>query len=336
MTLLPAAAPGSSGSPPGPAGNAFETARGDRSARPAAGPSGTTPRSRLDPRWYQNAVLAGLLGFGLLKLDFDIEAPQVAVSLGAVLLTQFACTKLARLKAFDPKSALISGLSLCLLLRTDHLVFAGLAGFVAIASKFVLKVQGKHVFNPTNLGITLLMALGAPVWVSPGQWGNVAFFAFQMACLGGLVVNRAARGDVTLAFLAAWATILFGRALWLGQRMSVPLHQLENGALLLFAFFMISDPRTTPRARAGRILFAALVASGAATVQFLMYRTNGLLWSLVVFSLAVPLIDRLLPGPHYEWSRPVAVPPKPGDLDEAPYPARHAVPGAHALADSRV
>ena len=163
-----------------------------------------------------------------------------------------------------------------------------------------------------------------------------------MACLGGLVVNRAARGDVTLAFLAAWAAILFGRALWLGQRMAVPLHQLENGALRLFAFFMISDPKTTPRSRAGRILFAALVAAGAGTVQFLMYCTYGLLWSLVVFSLAVPLIDRLLPGPRYEWSRPVATRPKSrkGDPDETAVPARHPVPGdvvpaRGALADTR-
>ena len=316
--------------------------RSTRPAPPAARafrmPVWRVPR---DPRWYQIAVLAGLLGWGLTRLRFDIGAAQVAVTLGAVLLTQLACTRLARLPAFDARSALISGLSLCLLLRTDHLALAALAGIVTIASKFVLKVDGKHVFNPTNFGITALLAAGAPVWVSPGQWGNVAFFAFLMACLGGLVVNRAARGDVTLAFLAAWAAILFGRALWLGQRMAVPLHQLESGALLLFTFFMISDPKTTPRSRAGRVLFAVLVACGAASVQFLMYRTNGLLWSLVVFSLAVPLIDRLLPGPRYEWSHPVATRSKPrkGDLDETPVP-RHAVPGSvvpghGALADTR-
>lgn len=294
-------------------------------------------RMPCDPRWYQIAVLAGLLGWGLFRLRFDIHAPQVAVTLGVVLLTQLACTRLARLEAFDPRSALISGLSLCLLLRTDHLALAALAAVVTIASKFVLRVDGKHVFNPTNLGITALLALGAPVWVSPGQWGNVAFFAFLMACLGGLVVNRAARGDVTFAFLGCYAAILFGRALWLGQRAAVPLHQLESGALLLFAFFMISDPKTTPRSRAGRVLFAALVACGAASVQFLLYRTNGLLWSLVAFSPVVPLLDRLLPGPRYKWSRPVATEPKPsqGDLDETPLHPRRAVPDRGALADSR-
>ncbi|HEY2954025.1 MAG TPA: RnfABCDGE type electron transport complex subunit D [Candidatus Eisenbacteria bacterium] len=291
----------------------------------------------LDPRWYQIAVLAGLLAFGLARLRFEIRLPQVAVTLAAALLAQLACTRLARLPAFEPRSALISGLSLCLLLRTDHLALAALAAVITITSKFLLRVDGKHVFNPTNFGIVALIALGFPVWVSPGQWGNVAFFAFLMACLGGLVVNRAARGDVTLAFLGFYAAILFGRALWLGQRPAVPLHQLQSGALLLFAFFMISDPRTTPRSRTGRVLFAALVAAGAAAVPFLLYRTNGLLWSLAALSPLVPLLDRWLPGPRYEWSHPVATAPKPprGETDETPPPRRVAVPERGALAPFR-
>ena len=118
---------------------------------------------------------------------------------------------------------------------------------------------------------------------------------------GGLVVNRAARADVTWTFLACYAALWLGRSLWLGDPLVIPLHRLENGALVLFAFFMISDPRTTPDSRAGRMLFAVLVAAGAYVVQFKLFRTNGLLWSLAVCSLVVPLIDRLLPGPRYQW-----------------------------------
>jgi Na+-translocating ferredoxin:NAD+ oxidoreductase RnfD subunit len=84
--------------------------------------------------------------------------------------------------------------------------------------------------------------------------------------------------------------------------LTIPLHRLESGALLLFSFFMISDPKTTPDSRAGRVLFAALVACGAWYVQFRLFRTNGLLWSLAACSMAVPLIDRLLPGVRYVWS----------------------------------
>jgi Na+-transporting NADH:ubiquinone oxidoreductase subunit NqrB len=256
-----------------------------------------------DPRLYQIAVLSCLLVYGVFGLDFEVSLLQAAVLLGTALLTQAACTRLWRLPAFDPRSALISGLSLCLLLRTSSLLLAVAAAVLTIASKFVLRWRGKHVFNPTNFGIVALMLLTQGVWVSPGQWGSVAFFSFLMVCLGGLVVYRAARSDVTWAFLGFYLAILFGRALWLGQPMAIPLHQLESGAFLLFTFFMISDPKTTPDARAGRILFALLVALGAGFVHFVLYRPNGLLLSLAFLSPLVPLLDRLLPGNRYVWHR---------------------------------
>ncbi len=276
------------------------------------------PRLPLDPRYYQIAVLSGLLIYGLGWLHFDITPGRTALLLGTAFLTQYACTKIWGLPKFDPKSAMISGLSLCLLLRTNFAALAILGAVVTIASKFLVRWEGKHLFNPTNFGLVFLMLLGAPVWVSPGQWGNVAYFGFLMACLGGLVVNRAARSDVTYAFLISFAALQFGRSAWALQRWQVPLHRLESGALLLFAFFMISDPKTTPNSRAGRILFACLVTALAGFVQFGLYRTNGILWSLAILSMSVPLIDRLLPGPRYEWTRVRTEPQPKGVPDEAP------------------
>jgi Na+-transporting NADH:ubiquinone oxidoreductase subunit NqrB len=254
-----------------------------------------------DPRDYQIAVLGSLLTYGLLALEFDVRPGQVPLTLAAVLATQWACTRMWRLPRFDPKSALISGLSLCLLLRAESLWLVLAASIVAVASKFLIRIRGKHLFNPTNGAIVLLMLTSGTVWVSPGQWGNVAFFAFLMACLGGLVVHRALRSDVTYAFVFCYAALLFGRSLYLGEPLAIPAHRLQGGALLLFTFFMISDPRTTPDSRAGRVLFAALVAYGAWYVQFRMFRTNGLLWSLAAVSLLTPLIDLALPGRRYEW-----------------------------------
>jgi Na+-transporting NADH:ubiquinone oxidoreductase subunit NqrB len=237
-----------------------------------------------------------------------VTVPRAALLLGTALLTQLAGTRLCRLPAFDPKSALISGLSLGLLLRTGSPLLAAATAAVAVASKFVLRIDGKHLFNPTNFGIVAMMLATGRVWVSPGQWGSAAFFAFLLACLGGLVVNRAARSDVTYAFLVFYLAILFGRALWLGQPAAVPLHQLGSGAFLIFTFFMISDPKTTPDSRAGRILFALLVALGAGGVHFILYRPNGLLLALAFLSPLVPVIDRLLPGERYGWRRAPARP----------------------------
>lgn len=270
-----------------------------------------------DPRLYQILVLASLLVYGVVRLDLEVRAPLSAAMLATVLLTQYACTRIWRLPAFDPKSALISGLSLCLLLRTNVLVLAIVAALATIAGKFLIRWRGKHLFNPTNFGIVALMlATDGKVWVSPGQWGSAALFAFLVACLGGLVVNRATRSDVTYAFLAAYLGVVFGRALWLGQPMTIPFHQLASGAFLIFTFFMISDPKTTPDSRAGRLLFALLVALGAGFVHFVLYRPNGLILSLFFLSPIVPLIDRLLPGEQYAWRRAAVSVPEPALLEE--------------------
>lgn len=255
---------------------------------------------RADARHYQIAVLASLLVYGLIWLDFEV-LPQSAIAiLASVLLTQFACTKVWKLPRFDPRSAWISGLSLCLLLRTNSLLLAVLAAVLAVVSKFLIRVNGKHVFNPTNFAIVALLLTTDRVWVSPGQWGNAAFFSFLMACLGGLVVNRAARSDVTFAFIISTIVLFVGRSAWLSEPMTIPMHRLQSGTLLLFAFFMISDPKTTPNSRAGRILFAVLVAAGAWYIQFRLFRTNGLLWSLAFFSITVPVIDWYQGGISHE------------------------------------
>jgi hypothetical protein len=265
-----------------------------------------------DPRLYQIGVLASLLVYGMTRLEFGITVPRACLLLLTVLATQAACDWMTSARsphggaAVNVKSALISGLSLCLLLRTDRADLAILAATLTIAGKFLIRFRGKHVFNPTNGGLVAMLLLSDRVWMSPGQWGAAAFFAFLMACAGGLVVNRASRSDVTCAFIAFYCALLIGRSIYLGEPLGIPVHRLESGALLLFAFFMISDPKTTPDSRAGRVLFAGLVAFGAWYVQFRLFRTNGLLWSLAVCAVAVPLIDWLLPGSRYCWSSPVA------------------------------
>lgn len=257
-----------------------------------------------DPRYYQIAVLLSLLIYGVGWLSFDIGATEIAILLVAALIAQFVCARIFNGAAFDPRSALISGLSLCLLLRTNAPALLMLTSAITIASKFVLRWKRKHVFNPTNFGIVAMIALTGSVWVSPAQWGSKLQFAFLMACLGGMVIHRAMRSDVSCAFIACYAALLFGRAFWLGDPWAIPIKQLQSGALLLFTFFMISDPKTTPDARAGRILFGCLVAAGAGYVQFGLYRNNGLLWSLALCSLLTPLIDFLLPGNKYQWQKP--------------------------------
>ncbi len=255
---------------------------------------------RFDPRLYQIGALTLLLLYGIFALNFEITLLRAVLLVGTAIGTQ---ALFARMKgvAFDPRSAAITGLSLSLLLRSETLILLLAGAVIAVASKFVVRIHGKHIFNPTNIAIVSLMLVSKHVWVSPGQWGNVAFFGFLIACIGGLVVNRAARSDVTYAFIVAWSALVIGRSLWVGEPLTIPIHRLENGALLLFTFFMISDPKTTPDSRAGRILFAALVAFGGWYINYRLFRTNGILWSLAATALVVPFIDVLLPAARYQW-----------------------------------
>lgn len=279
-----------------------------------------------DPRWFQIAVLTALLVYGVAALDFEVRPGIAAVILATALAVQAAADRLGG-RRFEPKSALISALSLCLLLRTPSPVLAAAAAAISIGSKPLIRIGGKHVFNPSNLGLVAVVLASERAWVSPGQWGSAALGAFAFVCLGSLVVRRAARSDVTWAFLAFWVAALFGRAAWLGDPPAIPLHQLASGSLLLFAFFMISDPKTTPDSRAGRILFAALVAAGGAWIVFGLHRSAGPIFALVACAPLVPLIDRLLPGPKYRWTgagSPAAPVPSPA----AQAPARPPSPTA--------
>jgi len=266
------------------------------------------PWKRLsDPRCYQVLVLGSLLAFGVAVLDFGIHWQNVLVILGTAQAMQYAGTRIAGLQRFDPLSALITSLSLTLLLRTDAVALAALAALVAIGSKFLIRVRGKHVFNPANVALVTLMLVSDRAWVSSGQWGSATLGALALSCLGFLVLTRARRAETTIAFLLFYGGLLFGRALWLGDPPSIPLHQLQNGALLIFAFFMISDPKTTPDAAAGRVLYAALVAGIAFIIQFVHYVPNGPILALVLSAPLVPLIDALVQGTHYQWSQPKGV-----------------------------
>lgn len=257
-----------------------------------------------DPRLYQIAVLGMLVTYGVVVLDFGIHWYNAVIILATSMSAQFIGTKLAGLPSFDPRSPLITALSLTLLLRTDLVLLAMLGAALAIGSKFLIRVRDKHVFNPANVALVSLMLLSDRAWVSSGQWGSTAIVAFALACLGLIVLTHAKRAETTVGFLVIYAGLLFGRALWLEDPMSIPLHQIQNGALLLFAFFMISDPKTTPNTAIGRYAFAGIVAIIGFAIQFIFYEPNGPILALVISAPLVPIIDALSRGQHYQWYRP--------------------------------
>ena len=254
-----------------------------------------------DPRWYQILSLGTFLFFGIFFLAFDITLEKVFVHLCGVLVVQYICQKMILELPFEPKSALITGLSLCLLFRTDSLYWNLLVCVLAISSKFVFRFRGKHIFNPANFGIAVLLLATDKVWISPGQWGSSTIFAFLLVSFGGMVLYNAKRMDTTLFFLFFFASFVFLRAFYLGDPLTIPLYRLQSGALILFSFFMISDPKATPDSRLARILFTFLTAALAWYFIYRKFNPNGLIYSLILTSCLIPFLDAILQNKKYEW-----------------------------------
>jgi Na+-transporting NADH:ubiquinone oxidoreductase subunit NqrB len=269
-----------------------------------------------DPRHLQILALTVLLWHGVCNLGFATTPAVIAT-----LFTQWLVQRLLLFGPLDLRSPLITALSLCLLLRVDDLALAGLAAALAMASKFTLRWNRQHVFNPSAFAIAVVVLCFDGAWVSPGQWGQSALLGLMAAGLGMLVLTRARRLDVMLTFLAAWSAALFARASWFGDPTAIAWHQLGNGAVMLFAFFMITDPRTTPNRRCDRMVFAIAVAIVGAWLSFDLYRPDALILALAACGPLYPFLDSRRSPPAPEES----IPAHSGDSDE-PSPRPHPTP----------
>lgn len=254
-----------------------------------------------DPRWFQIAFLGSFVAAGIWLGVIPLWQPLPTVA--AALLTQMLCLRLRRAPSPGHLSPLITGLGLTLLVRSDLLWLPPLAAGLAIASKFFVRWNGKHIFNPANLGLALSMLATSHAWASPSQWGESAALLFWFLALGLTVVVRALRSDVSFAFLGFWTALKLARVLWLGSPhpFDVLEHQLATGSLIVFTFFMISDPKTTPDSRLGRVIFAGVVAVAAFVMQHHFWIQNAPVWALFALSPLVPLLDRVLKGVRYQW-----------------------------------
>jgi|HubBroStandDraft_5_1064220.scaffolds.fasta_scaffold11330_4 Na+-transporting NADH:ubiquinone oxidoreductase subunit NqrB len=255
-----------------------------------------------DARHFQIVALASLLLINLFWIDFGARPLYSALAILSTVATQLVCSRLVGLPYVDLRSPLITGLSLSLLLRADQMWLPAAAGVIAIASKFIFRVDGKHIWNPAGFAIVVLLFTVHGVWISPGQWGTSLWLASLLVFLAVLVLQAAQRSDMALFFLGCHGALLLARAFWLGDPLAIPLHQMQSGSLLIFAFFMISDPRTSPDSRLGRFLFALSVALLAHYLTFFMQMRPALYVALIALSPVTLLIDRLIPAQKFQWT----------------------------------
>ena len=283
---------------------------------------------RQDPRNYQILFLSFFLFLGIATRDWTLRPDLILVVIVTCLLTQWLAIfvlensqgKLLNLlikkserldksesdfaifsKMASLKSAIITALGLSLLLRADHYTTMILAGSLAILSKFLFQVERKHFFNPANFGIIAALILTNDAWVSPGQWGDDGWYALLFVGTGGMVLKRVGSWDTTAAFLGSYALLEAIRNLWLGWTWDVYCHRLMSGSLLLFSLFMITDPRSIPKSRFGRLLWAGFIAILAFILRNYFFISNGVFWALFALSPLSVLLDFIWSAPQFSW-----------------------------------
>lgn len=271
---------------------------------------------RLDARWFQIVFLASFLLFGALARDFALNGIQVAACFSAGLATQALWQWGLRLPQRQSwrgyLSAIITCFGICILVRSDNLWAHPLLACLAMTSKFVLRAGPvacrSHILNPANFAAFAAWAWIGGCWLSPGQWGADALTALWFLALGGLVTQRIARWDVSVTFLLVWALLLALRIIFLGYAWNpgaaMWLQEIDNGSTLLFAFFMVSDPMTTPQHHGARLVYVAAVAVIAFIWQYVCFKPHGLIVALLVCSWIVPAINTLYCRNRFTWAAP--------------------------------
>jgi len=205
------------------------------------------PAFALDPRWFQVIFQGIFLGYGIVYLHWDADWLHYVISIGGCLFFQYAIDSF-RSKRFLAIhefskwgfSVLISAMSLCLLLKTNFWYISLLAAFLSVAGKYIVRINGKHIFNPSAFGIIATLLLTRDAWLSPGQWGSNAVVFFLVITLGTIVVTRVQKLDISLAFLLTFIGLLFWRQVMvLGWPGDFFIHSISTGSLLLFTFLII-------------------------------------------------------------------------------------------------
>lgn len=266
---------------------------------------------RSDARHYQVLFQLSFLLYGIFALEWDIPIMRVNIVILTCLAVQ-ACWIQFKTKDWTGlKSALVSAMSICLMLQANSIWTFVIAGALSIGSKFFLKWNGKHIFNPTNFGICLTVMLTGDAWISPGQWGSDAMLLFAVGVAGLVVLLRVKRLDTAIAFLLTFLSLMFARnILYLGWPVDFFFHQLNAGSLLLFSFFMITDPVQTPVSQTARLIWAVAVGVLAYYMSTKWWWSSlgsfysaAPIWALFFLSPLVPVLDRFLKGERFSWAK---------------------------------
>lgn len=212
-------------------------------------------RRFIPPLLITAILLAAHISFGI--LDGWLK---LTIAIAAAFVTEIALSRFVFGKWRNLSSAYISGISAGILVRSPLLWPFAFTAAISIASKYAIRFRGRHIFNPTNFGIViLLMVASDSAAVLSIQWGNNMWAMAIIWIVGFLSIHKLKRFHVCAAYIAAFVAFGIARSWITGDPLLAELAPLTGPMYQLFVLFMITDPRTSLSTTRGRVIVALLI-----------------------------------------------------------------------------
>ena len=201
-------------------------------------------------------LLIGHLTYGILE-----SYQKTLLAIGTAIATELILGRIFIGKYPNLASAYITGISVGILIRSPAFWPYALCAAISITSKYVLRVNGRHIFNPSNFGICVMLFLAAEsVATLSIQWGNNVWPMVVIWILGSAILWRARRLQISATYVASFFVLAFVRAWITHDPWQSEIAPITGPEYQLFIFFMITDPRTTLRSKTGQCIVAFSVA----------------------------------------------------------------------------
>ena len=201
-------------------------------------------------------LISAHLSFGILE-GYSRTGSAIAVAIAAeMILGRLTYGRWPHLA-----SAYITGISVGILVRSPFLWPYMMASLISIVSKYVLRFRNRHLWNPSNFGVSVVLCL-APATVSllSIQWGNTVWPMIVIWLLGSVIVWRAGRLHISATYVASFLLFSFVRSFVTGNPWLASVAPITGPMYQLFIFFMVTDPRTTVSRRWAQMFVVFIVA----------------------------------------------------------------------------
>ncbi|MBX7053124.1 MAG: RnfABCDGE type electron transport complex subunit D [Flavobacteriales bacterium] len=257
---------------------------------------------RFDGRHFQIISQVTFLCYGIIMLGWDADWKKYLAAFSGSILAQALAIRFGGAPGHSMKSAIITSLGISLLFKANSPWLFLFAALFAIGQKFLVRINGKHIWNPANFGIVVMILLSGEAWISPGQWGSSAVLVFIIGTGGLAVLSHVKRLETGFAFMLTIAVLEYFRTIvFLGWEWDVLLLKLSSGSLWLFALFMITDPMTIPNGRITRIIWSVIVASVSFYLTNFKFINAAPFWVLFFATPFTPVFDLIQRQPVFQW-----------------------------------